>query len=81
MYFIYNQVSHCGTKKDETEAYTEALFLLANTVDGAEVWLWPCLIRALLDPVYVASVSNNYTGGWHNVIYVYLLYNRKLLFS
>jgi len=41
------------------EACSEALYLLATTVDGVESWLWPCLINALLDPTCIASVSND----------------------
>lgn len=52
-------MSHCGSKSEDREAHIEALYLLATTVDGAESWLWPCLIEALLDPTYVASVSNS----------------------
>ncbi|XP_015183266.1 PREDICTED: maestro heat-like repeat-containing protein family member 1 [Polistes dominula] len=54
--FVRYMVTHCGTKNDESDAYAEALHLLATTVDGAESWLWPCLIRALLDPACVSSV-------------------------
>lgn len=46
-------------KNDDSEAHTEALYLLATTVDGAESWLWPCLIDALLDSTYASSVSND----------------------
>ncbi|KAK2577321.1 hypothetical protein KPH14_003451 [Odynerus spinipes] len=56
--FVRYMVSHCGIKNDESEAYAEALHLLATTVEGAESWLWPCLIRALLDPACVASVAS-----------------------
>lgn len=48
---------HCGTSSEEAEAYQEALYLLASTVEGAESWLWPCLIKALLDTTYAASVK------------------------
>lgn len=54
--FIRFMVLRCGLANDEPQAYEEALYLLATTVDGAESWLWPSLIRALLDPTYVASV-------------------------
>lgn len=50
-------------KSDDMEACSEALYLLATTVDGVESWLWPCLISALLDSACVASVSNNYLPG------------------
>ncbi|KAG7209580.1 hypothetical protein KM043_011242 [Ampulex compressa] len=54
--FVRYMVSNCGTKNDESGTYSEALHLLATTVDGAESWLWPCLMRALLDPTCKASV-------------------------
>jgi len=41
------------------EACSEALYLLATTVDGVESWLWPCLISALLDQACITSVSND----------------------
>lgn len=47
-------------KSDDMEACSEALYLLATTVDGVESWLWPCLISALLDSACVASVSKFY---------------------
>nr|XP_050863894.1 maestro heat-like repeat-containing protein family member 1 [Vespula vulgaris] len=56
--FVRYMVTHCGIKNDESEAYAEALHLLATTVEGAESWLWPCLIRALLDPACVSSVAS-----------------------
>ena len=52
------EVLRCGLASDEPQAYEEALYLLATTVEGAEAWLWRDLIRALLDPIYVASVSH-----------------------
>lgn len=56
IYCQFFKITHCGVKNDESEAYAEALHLLATTVEGAESWLWPCLIRALLDPACVSSV-------------------------
>ncbi|XP_046813255.1 maestro heat-like repeat-containing protein family member 1 [Vespa crabro] len=56
--FVRYMITHCGVKNDESEAYAEALHLLATTVEGAESWLWPCLIRALLDPACVSSVAS-----------------------
>lgn len=53
-------MSHCETKSNDKEAYVEALHLLATTVDGAESWLWPCLIEILLDSAYTASVNNEF---------------------
>ncbi|XP_031777051.1 maestro heat-like repeat-containing protein family member 1 isoform X2 [Nasonia vitripennis] len=55
--FIKFMVLHCGSKQsEEADACDEALHLLSSTVEGAETWLWPCLIRALLDQTYAASV-------------------------
>ncbi|KAI4498116.1 hypothetical protein M0802_006940 [Mischocyttarus mexicanus] len=56
--FVRYMVTHCDAKNDESDAYAEALHLLATTVEGAESWLWPCLIRALLDPACVSSVAS-----------------------
>ncbi|KAL0107180.1 hypothetical protein PUN28_015596 [Cardiocondyla obscurior] len=56
--FVRYMVSHCEIKSDDMEACSEALYLLATTVDGVESWLWPCLISALLDPASVASVTS-----------------------
>ncbi|XP_058805829.1 maestro heat-like repeat-containing protein family member 1 [Phymastichus coffea] len=53
--FIKFMVLHCGSKSEEGEACEEALHLLSSTVDGAEIWLWPSLIKALMDQTYVAS--------------------------
>lgn len=58
-FVLVKQVSHCETKSDDMEACSEALYLLATTVDGVESWLWPCLISALLDSACVASVRNS----------------------
>lgn len=50
---------HCGLKPaEEGDACEEALHLLSSTVEGAETWLWPSLIKALLDQTYIASVSS-----------------------
>ncbi|XP_008560336.1 maestro heat-like repeat-containing protein family member 1 [Microplitis demolitor] len=50
-------IIRCGDDT-ETQTYEEALFLLANTVAGAENWLWAALLKALLDPTYsLAAVS------------------------
>ncbi|XP_012526722.2 maestro heat-like repeat-containing protein family member 1 isoform X1 [Monomorium pharaonis] len=56
--FVRYMVSHCEMKSDDDteDACSEALYLLATTVDGVESWLWPCLISALLDPACVTSV-------------------------
>lgn len=56
--FVRYMVSHCEIKSDDMEACSEALYLLATTVDGVESWLWPCLINALLDSACVASVTS-----------------------
>ncbi|EZA49279.1 HEAT repeat-containing protein 7A [Ooceraea biroi] len=56
--FVRYMVSHCEGKSDDMEACSEALYLLATTVDGVESWLWPCLINALLDQASVASVTS-----------------------
>ncbi|XP_034951758.1 maestro heat-like repeat-containing protein family member 1 [Chelonus insularis] len=48
-------VLRCGTMNEETQAYEEALFLLATTVDGAENWLWASLLKVLLDSTYISS--------------------------
>ncbi|KYN02585.1 PREDICTED: maestro heat-like repeat-containing protein family member 1 [Cyphomyrmex costatus] len=56
--FVRYMVSHCEIKSDDMEACSEALYLLATTVDGVESWLWPCLISALLDSACIASVTS-----------------------
>ncbi|KAG5329833.1 MROH1 protein, partial [Acromyrmex charruanus] len=56
--FIRYMVSHCEIKSDDMEACSEALYLLATTVDGVESWLWPCLISALLDSACIASITS-----------------------
>lgn len=56
--FVRYMVSHCEMKSDDMEACSEALYLLATTVDGVESWLWPCLISALLDSACIASVTS-----------------------
>ncbi|KAL6261907.1 hypothetical protein P5V15_006990 [Pogonomyrmex californicus] len=56
--FVRYMVSHCEAKSDDMEACSEALYLLATTVDGVESWLWPCLINALLDSTCTASVTS-----------------------
>ncbi|KAJ8688258.1 hypothetical protein QAD02_024053 [Eretmocerus hayati] len=56
--FIKFIVLHCGSKADEAEACEEALHLLSSTVEGAESWLWPSLIKALMDPSYAASATS-----------------------
>ncbi|CAD6243793.1 GSCOCG00013142001-RA-CDS [Cotesia congregata] len=48
-------IIRCGDDT-ESQAYEEALFLLANTVAGAENWLWTALLKALLDPTYSLAV-------------------------
>ena len=48
---------NCGSNNEEALAYEEALNLLSNTVAGAETWLWPTLIAALLDPTCSLSVT------------------------
>ncbi|XP_011301504.1 maestro heat-like repeat-containing protein family member 1 [Fopius arisanus] len=53
--FIRYLVIRCGASSEEPQAYEEALFLLATTVDGAETWLWPALLRSLLDSTFSAS--------------------------
>lgn len=56
--FIQFMVLRCAAPNcanDDSQAYEEALFLLATTVDGAENWLWPSLIKSLLDQTYTAS--------------------------
>lgn len=52
--FIKYMVLRCGLPAEEPQAYEEALFLLATTVEGAETWLWPALLRSLLDPTFSA---------------------------
>ncbi|KAK0166476.1 hypothetical protein PV328_004896 [Microctonus aethiopoides] len=49
MSFIRFIIAQCGITNNESQAYEDALFLLATTVDGAESWLWPCLLKTLLD--------------------------------
>ncbi|KAG5339130.1 MROH1 protein, partial [Acromyrmex heyeri] len=56
--YIVLLVSHCEIKSDDMEACSEALYLLATTVDGVESWLWPCLISALLDSACIASITS-----------------------
>lgn len=56
--FVRYMVSHCESKSDDMEACSEALYLLATTVDGVESWLWPCLIKALLDQACIASMTS-----------------------
>lgn len=56
--FIQFMVLKCAIPNcpnEESQAYEEALFLLATTVDGAENWLWPSLIKSLLDQTYTES--------------------------
>ncbi|XP_063985336.1 maestro heat-like repeat-containing protein family member 1 [Diachasmimorpha longicaudata] len=53
--FIKYIVLRCGISNEEPQAYEEALFLLATTVEGAEIWLWSALLRSLLDPTFTAS--------------------------
>nr|ACE75349.1 HEAT repeat-containing protein [Glyptapanteles indiensis] len=48
-------IIRCGDDT-ESQAYEEALFLLANTVAGAENWLWTALLKALIDPTYSLAV-------------------------
>ncbi|XP_014215700.1 maestro heat-like repeat-containing protein family member 1 isoform X1 [Copidosoma floridanum] len=55
--FVKFIVLQCGSKTDEADACEEALHLLSSTVEGAETWLWPSLINALLDQTYVISVG------------------------
>uniref|UniRef100_A0ABD2XLD7 Maestro heat-like repeat-containing protein family member 1 n=1 Tax=Trichogramma kaykai TaxID=54128 RepID=A0ABD2XLD7_9HYME len=55
--FIKFMVLHCGTRGEEGEACEEALHLLSSTVHGAELWLWPALVAALLDTTYYASAA------------------------
>ncbi|EGI58311.1 PREDICTED: maestro heat-like repeat-containing protein family member 1 [Acromyrmex echinatior] len=56
--FVRYMVSHCEIKSDDMEACSEALYLLATTVDGVESWLWPCLISALLDSACITSITS-----------------------
>ncbi|XP_029176005.1 LOW QUALITY PROTEIN: maestro heat-like repeat-containing protein family member 1 [Nylanderia fulva] len=56
--FIRYLVSHCETKNDNMRECSTALHLVAITVNGAESWLWPCLINALLDPSCTASATS-----------------------
>lgn len=53
--FIRFIVLKCGADNEDTAAYEEAVFLLATTVDGAESWLWPSLLKSLLDANYSSS--------------------------
>ncbi|XP_066601131.1 maestro heat-like repeat-containing protein family member 1 [Prorops nasuta] len=53
--FVRYMVAHCESKHDESDTYTDALYLLATTVNAVESWLWPCLINSLLDKSYTPS--------------------------
>lgn len=53
----------CNSKNGGGESCEEALNLLATTVEGAESWLWPLLLEALLDPECSASVSVKRSGS------------------
>lgn len=68
-------------KSDDMEACSEALYLLATTVDGVESWLWPCLISALLDSACIASVNNDFICQEYSSCIKFHAYIRLLFFS
>ncbi|XP_012277895.1 maestro heat-like repeat-containing protein family member 1 isoform X2 [Orussus abietinus] len=55
--FVRYMVAHSEPHAEESEACCEALHLLATTLDGAETWLWPALLHALLDQTRTAPVA------------------------